>query len=274
MSDDAGDQPPPAGPVSPEVLRSSVSLPEALEVFAETDTLQKLADLAHRFAQLHDGVLPDAHLKSCGGDFVNAANQLSAGEHHEAFCAWYEQQRYVRKGDVERKLQCGELFAFGCPETLANDRKWIPTRVCAVWCEIRGDRLAVAGGREYFDVRVVTAVRWREVASQSPAPPPQVPPRLKARTRGKGRAPAPHWDDCRVVAQTWMRDKGVPQPGDGRQAALERHITKWLDEHEHNAGESTIRSYVGRWIEESASEMKIEARKSGATASKERLPKR
>ena len=45
--------------------------------------------------------------ESCGGDFVNAANEL-AGEDHEAFRAWYEQQRYVRKGDVERKLpqQC------------------------------------------------------------------------------------------------------------------------------------------------------------------------
>ena len=233
MSDDAG-----------------VSLPDALEALVTADTRQQVADLARRFAELGEGVSPDAHL-SRFGDFASAALQLPAGAHHEAFRAWYEQWRYGRKGDIERQLQRGELVASGCPQTLANDRKWIPTRVCAVWCEIRGDRLAVAGGREYFDVRVVTAVRWREVASQSPAPPPQVPPLLKARTRGKGRAPAPHWDDCRVVAQTWMRDKGVPQPGDGRQAALERHITKWLDEHEHNAGKSTIRSYVGRWIEES-----------------------
>ena len=71
MSDDAGDQPPPAGPVSAEWPRASVSLLEAHKTLAMSATVQELRRLAARFAELH-GCDPDAYLASYGGDFAEA----------------------------------------------------------------------------------------------------------------------------------------------------------------------------------------------------------
>jgi hypothetical protein len=70
------------------------------------------------------------------------------------------------------------------------------------------------------------------------------------RTRGKGRSRPPYWAAARAVALTWLQTKGVPNPGDGRQAKLELHITNWLDANKHKAGESIIRYRVKEWIEE------------------------
>jgi hypothetical protein len=64
------------------------------------------------------------------------------------------------------------------------------------------------------------------------------------------RPPQPFWDDARQIALTWLDDNGFPQPGDGGQAKLERHITDWLFNRGHNPAESTIRKYVSRWIQE------------------------
>jgi len=41
-----------------------------------------------------------------------------------------------------------------------------------------------------------------------------------------------------------------PEPGDGGQAKLEKHIAYWLGVRGHKASPSTIRSHVGRWIRE------------------------
>jgi hypothetical protein len=58
----------------------------------------------------------------------------------------------------------------------------------------------------------------------------------------------PFWPTAREEAQEWLEENGYPEPGDGRQAELEGHIARWLEERGHKAGESTIRGHVATWI--------------------------
>jgi hypothetical protein len=83
-------------------------------------------------------------------------------------------------------------------------------------------------------------------------PPPKKKPGRKPvlRGKGKGRTPRPVWKAAKTEAVQWLDDNGHPQPGDGGQADLERHIADWLAQRGHYPVESTIRMYVTRWIGE------------------------
>ena len=79
-------------------------------------------------------------------------------------------------------------------------------------------------------------------APSKPDPRPVVsrrPPRLK-----------PFWGVAEGEAITWLDDNGHPASGDGNQGELERHIMGWLEYRGHKAGVTTVRRYVGKWIEE------------------------
>jgi hypothetical protein len=60
----------------------------------------------------------------------------------------------------------------------------------------------------------------------------------------------PFWPAAREAAMEWLTDNGCPAPNDGNQAALEKHVTIWLEDHHHEAAESTIRRHVVCWIKE------------------------
>jgi hypothetical protein len=61
----------------------------------------------------------------------------------------------------------------------------------------------------------------------------------------------PFWGAAREEAITWLKDNGYPQPGDGGQGKLEKHIAGWLASHgDHHPAESTIRDHVRCWIRE------------------------
>ncbi len=46
------------------------------------------------------------------------------------------------------------------------------------------------------------------------------------------------WPAAREAAVDWLTDNGCPAPNDGNQAALEKHVTEWLEDHRHEASES------------------------------------
>jgi hypothetical protein len=48
----------------------------------------------------------------------------------------------------------------------------------------------------------------------------------------------------------WLEQNGFPEPGDGGQAKLERHVADVLAARGHHPAESTIRGYVRKWIDE------------------------
>jgi hypothetical protein len=58
------------------------------------------------------------------------------------------------------------------------------------------------------------------------------------------------WSDARAVAMQWLQNNGYPQPGDGGQAGLERHIADWLSRGGNASGEATVRRHVQVWIKE------------------------
>jgi hypothetical protein len=64
----------------------------------------------------------------------------------------------------------------------------------------------------------------------------------------KGRIPKPIWKAAEIEAKQWLDDNGCPEPGDGEQAKLERHIADWLALRGHHPAESTVRLHVGVWI--------------------------
>jgi hypothetical protein len=71
----------------------------------------------------------------------------------------------------------------------------------------------------------------------------------------RGQPPSPSrekkfWPAAREAAVEWLADNGCPAPGDGNQAELERYVTDWLEDHGHQASESTVRRHVARWIKE------------------------
>jgi hypothetical protein len=63
-------------------------------------------------------------------------------------------------------------------------------------------------------------------------------------------AEKPFWDKARVEARKWLDEQGYPEHGDGGKAKMERHIMNWLEPRGYKAARSTIRSHVGRWIQE------------------------
>jgi hypothetical protein len=67
--------------------------------------------------------------------------------------------------------------------------------------------------------------------------------------RRRGRIPKPVWNAAEAKAMQWLDDNGYPEPGDGGQAKLEKHIADWLAQRGHHPVESTIRSHVTGWIE-------------------------
>jgi hypothetical protein len=63
------------------------------------------------------------------------------------------------------------------------------------------------------------------------------------------------WPAAREAAMDWLTDNGCPAPNDGNQAALEKHVTEWLEDRGHDASESAIRRHVRRWITEFRQEL-------------------
>jgi hypothetical protein len=92
---------------------------------------------------------------------------------------------------------------------------------------------AEAAAREKPNVDRVVAARRRTFAGLRTSP----PSRLK-----------PFWENAEHEIMRWLDENGCPEPGDGNQAKLERHIAGWLAERGHEAGEATIRSHVSKCI--------------------------
>jgi hypothetical protein len=58
------------------------------------------------------------------------------------------------------------------------------------------------------------------------------------------------WPAARGAAVKWLIENGCPAPNDGNQAALERHVSEWLENHGHEASEAAVRRHAARWIKE------------------------
>jgi hypothetical protein len=69
-------------------------------------------------------------------------------------------------------------------------------------------------------------------------------------SRRKGRRPNPIWEYAKKEAMQWFDENGYPEPGDGGQARLEKHIKDRLGAHDQYPAESTIRKHVVRWIKD------------------------
>jgi hypothetical protein len=79
-----------------------------------------------------------------------------------------------------------------------------------------------------------------------------------ASVRAKPRPPSREkkfWPAAREIGVEWLIDNGCPAPGDGNQADLERYVTKWLEDHGHEASESAVRRHIARWIKEHRDEL-------------------
>jgi hypothetical protein len=101
-------------------------------------------------------------------------------------------------------------------------------------------------------------VEWNDLISQvrqqlgePPAPkiiPNVVEPASTApgARRPRGRPPAPLWDGAHAFIDEWLAENGFSDPGDGRQAELERAVADWLAKRSdnHPPVESTIRKHV------------------------------
>jgi hypothetical protein len=75
--------------------------------------------------------------------------------------------------------------------------------------------------------------------------------RSRLQSTRKGRVPQPIWTAAKAEAMRWLADNGHPVPGDGGQTRLEQHIADWLALRGHHPAESTVRSHVVEWIDES-----------------------
>jgi hypothetical protein len=73
---------------------------------------------------------------------------------------------------------------------------------------------------------------------------------LRSDSLRRGRIPNPVWKHAKAEAILWLGENGYPEPGDGGQGNLEKHITDWLADRDHHPAESTVRSYVAGWISE------------------------
>jgi hypothetical protein len=83
------------------------------------------------------------------------------------------------------------------------------------------------------------------------AAPQQLPP---ARSRRPSRE-KPFWSAAEAAAMDWLADYGCPSSGDGNQAKLEHYMKRWLEERGHEAGDSTVRRYIGAWINKRRAEL-------------------
>jgi hypothetical protein len=79
-----------------------------------------------------------------------------------------------------------------------------------------------------------------------------------ASVRAKPRPPSREkkfWPAARKIGVEWLINNGCPVPSDGNQAELERYVTKWLEDHGHEASESAVRRHAARWIKERRAEL-------------------
>ncbi len=115
----------------------------------------------------------------------------------------------------------------------------------------------------YALVRDWLASHGYRCARHFEAAPAKVAPRLTESSdvrvgRIKRRPPSREkefWPAVREAAMEWLTDNGCPAPNDGNQAALEKHVTEWLEDHRHEASESAVRRHVVRWIKEFRQEL-------------------
>jgi hypothetical protein len=117
------------------------------------------------------------------------------------------------------------------------------------------DGLRLEGSREFFEPDLLFELRgWAFVRFSGADIRALIEALGKVVSTGTvvRRPPAekPFWDKARVEALKWLDEEGYPEPGDGGQAKLEKHIVNWLRLRGHKASPSTIRSHVGRWIRE------------------------
>jgi hypothetical protein len=68
------------------------------------------------------------------------------------------------------------------------------------------------------------------------------------RRRRGGRIPKPIWKAAETEMMRWLDDNGCPEPGDGGQAALERHIAEWFARSDRYPAESTVRAHVAACV--------------------------
>jgi hypothetical protein len=118
---------------------------------------------------------------------------------------------------------------------------WLPREVAWQWLVAHGYPWPA-----HFDPDArLEPPRKNGTADNAAAPPSGGKP-----GRRSGRIPKPVWGGAKAEAMRWLDDNGHPQPGDGGQAQLERHIADWLAQRGEHPVESTIRVHVTGWIDE------------------------
>jgi hypothetical protein len=123
---------------------------------------------------------------------------------------------------------------------------WLPRELARRWLESHGYRWAAHFEPASHPVS-------DDLNHAPPVANPVDGPALPAAMRVKPRPPSREkkfWPAADEAGLEWLIDNGCPAPGDGNQAGLERYMTKWLEDHGHQASESTVRRHVARWIKE------------------------
>jgi hypothetical protein len=121
---------------------------------------------------------------------------------------------------------------------------WLPRELAQKWLESHGYRWP-----EHFEPASSHAPPLANVVK---APGPLASSRTKHYPPTRER---PFWPAARDVAREWLTENGCPAPNDGNQAALEKHVTEWVENRGYEASESAIRRHVVRWIKEFRQEL-------------------
>jgi hypothetical protein len=188
-----------------------------------------------------------------------AQSTTSATREEEAKAREVAYQRLtdsVRKGEFERGGRSKILYL----DTLVTSDGWSPRcRLTREQFEVAFD-VAGTPSASSFPLSVLNccwlpgelARRWLE--SHGYRWPSHFEPASEPMTRPPSREKK-FWPAAHEIGLKWLIDNGCPAPGDGHQAELERYVTKWLEDHGHEAGESTVRRHVARWIKERRAEL-------------------
>ncbi len=88
------------------------------------------------------------------------------------------------------------------------------------------------------------------IGNQQPSTKERPSERGRSRATRKPPRERPYWDRVRKIALEWLRENGIPEPGDGGQGRLEKHVGNWLAGRDDYPATSSLRTHVRRWIEE------------------------